>query len=71
MYCRDCARYDPETAKCRDGKVNPGHYEAALNVARLMGLRAICVFCDHRERLVANIHDGSMRAGRKTPRAAR
>jgi hypothetical protein len=44
-----------------DGKVNPDHYETALNIARLMGIRAICVFCDHRERLVANIHDGSMR----------
>jgi len=71
VYCRDCARYDPEASKCRDGKVNPGHYETALNIARLMGIRAICVFCDHRERLVANIHDGSMRSGSQARKLGR
>jgi hypothetical protein len=52
VYCRDCARYDAENAKCRDGKVNPERWDAAVNVANVMGLRAICMFNDHRERLV-------------------
>lgn len=53
VYCRDCHRYDKETEKCRDGKVNPLRYEQALSVSQVMGLRAICAFNDHRERLVA------------------
>jgi hypothetical protein len=52
VYCSDCARYDAEKAKCRDGKVNPERWDAAVNVANVMGLRAICMFNDHRERLV-------------------
>lgn len=53
MYCRDCVRYEQETEKCLDGKVNPQRYEQALAVSQTMGLRAICVFNDHRERLVS------------------
>ncbi len=56
MDCRDCARYDKEAAKCRDGKVNPQRYEHALSVAQVMGLRSICVFNDHRERIVGVRH---------------
>lgn len=52
MNCRDCARWDKETAKCRDGKVNPPKWELAVTVYEVMGLRAICMFNDHRERLV-------------------
>ena len=52
VYCSDCARYDAEKAKCRAGKVNPERWDAAVNVANVMGLRAICMFNDHRERLV-------------------
>ncbi|MBI1755637.1 MAG: hypothetical protein HY248_04030 [Fimbriimonas ginsengisoli] len=52
MYCRDCPRYDGEASRCRDGKVNPPDWETAVNVANVLGLRSICVFNDHRERLV-------------------
>ncbi len=52
MDCRDCARYDKENTKCLDGKVNPLRYEHAVSVAQVMGLRCICVFNDHRQRLV-------------------
>ncbi|HVL37911.1 MAG TPA: hypothetical protein VM328_00845 [Fimbriimonadaceae bacterium] len=52
MYCRDCARYDEENRRCRDGKINPEKWETAVHVANVLGLRSICVFNDHRERLV-------------------
>ena len=53
MYCRDCIRYDKATEKCLDRKVNPQRYEQALAVAQTMGVRALCTFNDHRERLVS------------------
>ena len=52
MYCRDCHRYDPERGRCRDGKVNPLGWEVAVSVSRQFGVRALCVFNDHRERLI-------------------
>ena len=52
MDCRDCARWDQENRKCRDGKVNPRKWELAVETAQVLGLRSICVFNDYRERLV-------------------
>jgi hypothetical protein len=52
VYCRDCARYDAVLGKCLDGKVNPERWETAISVAQVLGLRSICVFNDHRERIV-------------------
>lgn len=52
MDCRDCSRYDPDARTCRDGKVNPSRYESAVHVAGVMGIRAICLLNDHRERLL-------------------
>lgn len=52
MYCRDCSRYDRAASKCLDGKVNPQKWTQAVEVAQVLGLRSICVFNDHRERLV-------------------
>lgn len=58
MYCRDCPRFDEAVSRCRDGKINPLDWDSALQVSQVMGLRAICTFNDHRERLLA---------GRKPP----
>lgn len=58
MECRDCARWDPESRRCQDGKANPRTWETAVSVARVMGLRSICLFNDHRERLVNCRHPG-------------
>jgi hypothetical protein len=52
MDCRDCPRHDADERRCRDGKINPRDWETAVNVANVLGLRSICVFNDHRERLV-------------------
>jgi hypothetical protein len=52
VYCRDCARFDLEAEKCLDGKVNPPSWETAVTVSQVLGLRSICMFNDHRERLV-------------------
>jgi hypothetical protein len=52
VYCEDCPRWDPEKRKCRDGKLNPQRWKDAFEVAWHLGLRAICVFNDHRERLI-------------------
>lgn len=52
MYCRDCARYDSESKRCLDSKVNPPNWETAVSVSQVLGLRSICVFNDYRERLV-------------------
>lgn len=52
MHCRDCARYDSESKRCKDSKVNPPNWETAVSVSQVLGLRSICVFNDYRERLV-------------------
>jgi hypothetical protein len=52
VYCRDCIRFDADKQTCRDGKVNPPTWEAAVSVSQVLGLRSICIFNDHRERLV-------------------
>ena len=62
VYCRDCHRYDTAAEKCLDGKINPPRYEQALSAAQVMGLRSICIFNDHRERLV------SVRSGKSLSR---
>lgn len=54
MTCRDCPRYDGEKRICRDGKLNPHRYEQAQEVVKLFGLRVVCPFNDHRERLIYN-----------------
>lgn len=52
MHCRDCARYDQETGRCRDAKINPQTYGQAIEVSKQYGIRSICVFNDYRERLL-------------------
>lgn len=52
MDCRDCARYDLEGRRCLDRKLNPKRYSEAVEIANVLGLRPICVFNDHREKLV-------------------
>lgn len=52
MDCKECPRFDTNLNRCRDGKVNPQSYDHAFQVTQYMGLRAICVFNDYRERLV-------------------
>lgn len=54
MRCRDCARYDLEAQKCLDSKVNPFRWDQAVDVANLLGVRAICVFNPFREKLLAS-----------------
>lgn len=58
MKCRDCPRFDQDSERCRDGKVNPESYEAAMNVSQILGLRSICTFNEHRERLIENRSQG-------------
>lgn len=53
MNCRDCPRYDLEGRVCRDGKINPQRYEQAKEAAQIFGLRSICAYNDHRERLIS------------------
>ena len=52
MHCRDCDRFDLETRKCKDQKINPQSWGQAVDVANVLGVRSICVFNDHRERLI-------------------
>ncbi|MFZ4506832.1 MAG: hypothetical protein ACOYON_03945, partial [Fimbriimonas sp.] len=54
VYCRDCARYDEAGNKCRDRKLNPQSWDNAVSVSQMFGIRSICAFNDHRERLVAS-----------------
>ncbi|MEZ5164098.1 MAG: hypothetical protein R2688_10215 [Fimbriimonadaceae bacterium] len=52
MNCRDCHRFDPEKETCKDGKLNPLTYEQASETLMIYGIRAICIFNDHRESLI-------------------
>ena len=52
MHCQDCPRYDHEKSACKDGKLNPQYWDQAVDIANIFGARAVCVFNDHRERLL-------------------
>ena len=52
MNCKDCNRFDSANRKCMDQKVNPQSWGQAVDVANIFGVRSICIFNDHRERLV-------------------
>lgn len=52
MDCRDCVRFDFESFRCRDGKVNPDSWVRTVETANIHGVRAICTFNDWREKLV-------------------
>lgn len=52
MHCQDCPRYDPDTQSCKDSKLNPMRWDQAVEIANVFGVRAVCLFNDHRERLV-------------------
>ncbi|MCB8932180.1 MAG: hypothetical protein M9921_15180 [Fimbriimonadaceae bacterium] len=64
VYCRDCPRFDLEAERCKDGKVNPLDWETAVSVSRQFGVRALCMFNDHRERLIHVRTEGVARAPR-------
>ncbi|MCU0316074.1 MAG: hypothetical protein MUC92_05735 [Fimbriimonadaceae bacterium] len=53
MNCRDCHRYDPETETCKDRKLNPKSWEQAVDCANTYGVRSVCIFNDHREKLIS------------------
>lgn len=55
MKCRDCPRFDPEANKCADGKVNPPTRSLAVDVANVLGVRAICSFNPYRELLASRV----------------
>ena len=66
MNCCDCPIYDEDRQKCRDGKLNPASYGAAIEVANVFGVRAIFSFNDHKQRLVSTracAFDGKRPAG--------
>lgn len=77
MDCRDCARYNEDATtepggSCRDRKLNPASWEDAVNVSQIYGIRSVCIFNDHRERLIATqlpVAGGGIPfpAGRKGP----
>lgn len=54
MECSHCERFDPSARRCLDGKINPRHYSQALEAAKVFGPRALCVFNDHRERVLGS-----------------
>jgi hypothetical protein len=53
VNCRDCARFCHKTETCLDKKINPKTLENATATSQIYGLRAICVFNDFREGLIA------------------
>lgn len=53
MRCEDCNRFDETARRCKDGKVNPRFHGEAVEVANQFGVRVICIFNEHRERLVS------------------
>ena len=52
MHCSDCPRFNEEKRTCRDGKINPEAWAMAVEASNVFGVRSICIFNDHRERLV-------------------
>lgn len=52
MDCKDCHRFNSDTKRCLDGKVNPHNWETAVSVSQILGIRTICMFNDYRERLI-------------------
>jgi hypothetical protein len=52
MNCKDCVRFNLDTERCKDNKLNPLNWETAVNVAQTHGVRTICIFNDFREHLI-------------------
>ena len=52
MRCEDCPRFDEETGVCRDRKLNPETFGAAVEVIQIFGPRAICTLNDYREQML-------------------
>jgi hypothetical protein len=52
MHCLDCARFDPDSERCLDNKVNPESWNQAIEVCNVMGVRVICSFNDYRQRIL-------------------
>jgi len=57
MDCRDCSLLNAETGACRSGKLNPRTKEDATDIVRMIGIRALCIFNEHREPIVQRMYD--------------
>jgi hypothetical protein len=69
MDCKDCPRFDNDSGRCRDGKMNPLRKETAIQVVQIHGIRAICTFNAFREELIHNrlLTDEAKRINRIKP----
>ncbi|MGI8922832.1 MAG: hypothetical protein ACR2HJ_02130 [Fimbriimonadales bacterium] len=67
MRCSDCPRFDEGTALCKDGKLNPGSRQVAIDVAQQFGPRSICMMNDHRE-MIVDVWQGNQIEGKPTRR---
>ena len=51
-----CACYDREARRCRIGKSNPRRKLDAVDVARLLGVEALCLHNPYREPLILRMY---------------
>ena len=52
MRCEDCPRFDADKGVCKDRKLNPESFPAAVEVVQIFGPRAICTLNDYREQML-------------------
>ena len=69
MRCEDCPRFDADEGACKDRKLNPESFPAAVEVVQIFGPRAICTLNDYREQML-DIWEGKKLPG-KPPRIKR
>ena len=54
--CWMCACYDREARRCSIGKANPRRKLDAVDVARMLGVEALCMHNPHREPLILRMY---------------
>ncbi len=66
MRCEDCPRFNADDGVCRDRKLNPKTFNAAVDVIQIFGPRSLCSLNDFREQML-DIWEGKKLPG-KPPR---
>ncbi len=56
MSCWQCPRYQMTERRCLDGKTNPRSKDDSLEVARMLGLQALCHYNPYRDLLALRMY---------------
>lgn len=65
ISCWNCNRFHRDEGRCKDGKTNPRRKTDAVEVAEVMGVRALCIFSPYRDILAVRLTMPNSEAARE------